>query len=161
MRKINFMVNGACYSEEISPGETLLELLRTRLNMKGPKNGCGAGECGACTVLVSGKRVNSCIYLAAWVKGKHIVTVEGIDENGLLSELQSNFIEEGAIQCGYCTPGMVLSAHSLLEENPNPTKEEIEYEMSGNFCRCTGYKSIISAIIKTANELGKDEKGSV
>jgi len=149
--KINFEVNGVSYCEEIEPNITLLKLLRDRLSLTGAKEACSSGDCGACTVLVDGKAVNSCLYMAAEINGKSILTVEGLAKKNELNPLQEAFIAEGAIQCGFCTPGMLLSAEALLKENPNPTTEEIRNGMAGNICRCTGYEQIIRAV-KTAAE---------
>jgi carbon-monoxide dehydrogenase small subunit len=151
-KDIKFIINGKEKVLNIDIGETLLEVLRDRLSLKGTKKGCEAGECGACTVLVDGITIDSCIYLAVWADGKDIKTVEGHTPKDGLTALQQNLVDEGAIQCGFCTPGMVVAGQALLENNPNPTREEIKYQMSGNFCRCTGYKAITRAIEKTADE---------
>jgi carbon-monoxide dehydrogenase small subunit len=145
-RKIKFKVNGNAYELEIEPSETLLDVLRNRLGLTGTKEGCGVGDCGACTVLVDGKAVNSCLMLCIAAEGREIRTIEGVAQNGELQPIQKAFMHEGAIQCGYCTPGMVLSSIALLEENPRPTKEEIKFGIAGNLCRCTGYTKIIKAI---------------
>ncbi len=132
---------------EIEPHLTLLQLLRDKLELTGTKEGCGMGECGACTVLLDGKSVNSCIFPAMEVDGKSVVTIEGLtDAQGKLHPIQKAFIEYGAIQCGFCTPGMVLSAKALLDENPKPTEAEIRTGIAGNLCRCTGYLQIVQAI---------------
>lgn len=148
MRKvINFILNGEPIQIEIEPHLTLLKLLRDKLGMTGTKEGCSMGECGACTVIVEGKAINSCIFPAMEVNNKSVLTIEGlVDSQGSLHPIQKAFIEYGAIQCGFCTPGMVLSAKALLDENPNPTEEEIRNAISGNLCRCTGYIQIIQAI---------------
>ncbi|HHT47315.1 MAG TPA: (2Fe-2S)-binding protein [Firmicutes bacterium] len=146
---INFKVNGISHSMEVTSNTTLLALLRDSLKLKGTKKACGTGDCGACTVLVDGKAVNSCIYLALNIDGKEVLTVEGLSKNGKLDFLQEAFIDEGAVQCGYCTPGMLMSAKALLDEHPNPTEEQIRIGLAGNVCRCTGYEQIIQAI-KTA-----------
>ncbi len=148
MRKvINFILNGEPIQIEIEPHLTLLKLLRDKLGMTGTKEGCSMGECGACTVIVEGKAINSCIFPAMEVNNKSVLTIEGlVDSQGNLHPIQKAFIEYGAIQCGFCTPGMVLSAKALLDENPNPTEEEIRNAISGNLCRCTGYIQIIQAI---------------
>ncbi len=144
---ISFILNGEAVEVEIEPHLTLLQVLRDKLEMTGTKEGCGMGECGACTVLMDGKAVNSCILPALEVEGKSVTTIEGlIDIQGNLHPLQKAFIEYGAIQCGFCTPGMVLSAKALLDENPKPTEEEIRNAIAGNLCRCTGYLQIIQAI---------------
>jgi carbon-monoxide dehydrogenase small subunit len=146
-REIVFILNGEPVQMEIEPHLFLLQLLRDVIGLTGTKEGCGMGDCGACTVLVDGKAVNSCIFPAVDIEGRRITTIEGLaDDQGNLHPLQKAFIENGAIQCGYCTPGMVLSAKALLDENPNPTEEEIQRGIAGNLCRCTGYLSIVRAI---------------
>jgi len=144
---INFILNGDPIQVEIEPYLTLLQLLREKLELIGTKEGCGMGECGACTVLLDGKTINACIFPAMEVEGKSVTTIEGlIDAQGNLHPIQKAFIEYGAIQCGFCTPGMVLSAKALLDENPKPTEEEIRNGIAGNLCRCTGYLQIVQAI---------------
>jgi aerobic carbon-monoxide dehydrogenase small subunit len=144
---LNFMLNGEPIRVEIEPHLTLLQLLRERLELTGTKEGCGMGECGACTVLLDGKAVNSCIFPAAEAEGTSITTIEGIaDGKGGLHPIQKAFIEHGAIQCGFCTPGMVLSVKALLDEIPKPTEEEIRNGIAGNLCRCTGYLQIVQAV---------------
>ena len=140
-------VNNIFHEIEIEPEETLLHLLRNRLDLTGTKKCCGEGECGACTVIMDGRSVNSCIVPAAQADGSHILTIEGLSENGTPGKLQQAFLDKGAVQCGFCTPGMIMSAHYLLLKNPNPTKEEIKEGMSGNLCRCTGYKKITEAVL--------------
>lgn len=146
---ISCTVNGTLHTLSVNPGETLLEMLRNRLQLTGTKKGCEVGECGACTVLVNGQAIDSCIYLAVWSDGTEIITIEGLAKEGQLSPLQQSFLNEGAVQCGFCTPGVILAAHSLLKENSNPTEEEIRKGLSGNLCRCTGYQNIIRAVQKT------------
>jgi len=145
-QKVKFKVNGKEYELMIEPSETLIDVLRNRLGLTGTKEGCGLGDCGACTVLVDGKTVNSCIMLGIAAEGREILTIEGVASNGELHPIQKAFVDHGAIQCGYCTPGMVLSSMALLEEIPSPTKEEIKFGIAGNLCRCTGYAKIIKAI---------------
>ncbi len=146
-KTINFILNGESMEVEIEPHLTLLQLLRDGVGLTGTKEGCGMGECGACTVLLDGKTVNSCIFPAMEVDGKSVTTIEGLtDAQGNLHPIQKAFIEYGAIQCGFCTPGMVLSAKALLDENPKPTEEEIRNGIAGNLCRCTGYLQIVQAI---------------
>jgi aerobic carbon-monoxide dehydrogenase small subunit len=150
---LNFILNGEPIRIEIEPHLTLLQLLRDRLELTGTKEGCGMGECGACTVLLEGKAINSCIFPALEVEGKSVTTIEGIaDAKGGLHPIQKAFIEQGAIQCGFCTPGMVLSAKALLDENPRPNGEEIRNGIAGNLCRCTGYLQIVQAIKAASNQ---------
>ncbi len=137
----------------IEPRMTLLELLRDELGLTGTKYSCGAGECGACTVLVEGKPVLSCLTLAIRVREKNILTIEGLAKGTDLHPIQKAFIEHGAIQCGFCTPGMILTAKALLDENPNPTKEEVKEYLAGNLCRCTGYVKIIEAVLAAAKAI--------
>jgi len=144
---LNFTLNGEPVQVEIEPHLMLLQLLREQLELTGTKEGCGMGECGACTVLLDGKTINSCIFPAVEAEGKSITTIEGIaDGKGGFHPIQKAFIEHGAIQCGFCTPGMVLSAKALLDEIPKPTEEEIRDGIAGNLCRCTGYLQIIQAV---------------
>lgn len=143
---LSLTVNGEHKAVVTTPYRTLLELLRQDLNMTGTKHGCDMGECGACTVLVDTKPVLSCITLASQVAGREITTIEGLADGRFPDELQTAFAELGAAQCGYCTPGMILSARSLLDSNPDPTTDEINDALAGNLCRCTGYVKIISAV---------------
>jgi aerobic carbon-monoxide dehydrogenase small subunit len=150
---ITFNLNGESVQVEIEPHLTLLQLLRDKLELTGTKEGCGMGECGACTVILNGKTVNSCIFPAIEVDGKNVMTIEGLtDTQGNLHPIQKAFVEYGAIQCGFCTPGMVLSAKALLDENPKPTEEEIRSGIAGNLCRCTGYLQIVQAIKATSGQ---------
>ncbi len=139
-------VNEKRYSLQIDPGATLLEVLRGELGLRGTKENCLEGECGACTVLIDGRAVNSCLMLAARAVGKKITTVEGLARGGVLHPIQKAFVEEGAIQCGYCTPGFIMSAVDLLESNPDPTDDELDRGLAGNICRCTGYTRIRRAV---------------
>jgi len=150
-RVIEFILNGEKTQVEASADITLLQLLRDRLALTGTKDGCGTGECGACTVLMDGEPVNSCLVLAAQVDGHEILTVEGLATEAKLHPLQQAFVEVGAVQCGYCTPGMLLSAKALLDQNPNPTEGEIREAISGNLCRCTGYSRIVAAVQRAAS----------
>ncbi len=145
--EINFTINKEMISLAVIPNKTLLEMIREDLDLTGAKEGCGAGECGACTVLVDGKPVNACLMLAVEADGKEIITVEGLATETELDELQQAFIDHAALQCGYCTPGMIMSGKALLMENPTPTVEEVVDAISGNLCRCTGYKKIVEAIM--------------
>lgn len=137
-------------SLDIEDNVTLLKLLRETLNLTGTKEGCGQGDCGACTVLVNGKTVNSCIFLAVNVDGANVITIEGLAKNGQPDVIQQSFVDNGAVQCGFCIPGMVLSAKALLDVNDDPSDEEIKRSISGNLCRCTGYVRIVESI-KTAS----------
>jgi len=152
MDKITFTLNGKLTTVTAPPNITLLDLLRDYLHLTGTKKGCEIGECGACMVLLDGEAVNSCMVLAPQVEGKKVVTIEGLaPEPGKLHPIQEAFIETGAVHCGFCTPGMVISAKALLDRNPSPTEQEIKIAISGNRCRCTGYKQIIDAV-KLASE---------
>jgi len=144
--KINVTVNGKEYTLDVEPNQTLVEILRDQMGLTGTKVGCGVGDCGSCTVLMNGKAVNSCLVLAGEVDGKEILTIEGVGTEESLHPIQQAFIDQGAIQCGFCTPGMVLSANALLDQNPNPSDSQIRTAISGNLCRCTGYQKIIRAI---------------
>lgn len=152
-RLINFKLNGRPVSIEVKDNELLINVLRDRLGVLSPKYGCGIGECGACTVLLDGEPVLSCLTLAVEVDGREITTVEGLAKDGKLHPVQEAFIEEGAIQCGYCTPGFILVAKRLLEEVKNPSEEMIREYVRGNLCRCTGYVNIIKAIKRAAEKI--------
>ncbi len=149
---IELRVNGEVYEIAIQPWRTLLEVLRGDIGLTGAKRGCDEGDCGACTVILDGKPVASCLVLAVEAQGKDILTIEGLAENGQLHPLQSAFVEHGAIQCGFCTPGMILSAKALLDTNPKPTEEEVRRGISGNLCRCTGYAKIVEAIMAASEK---------
>jgi aerobic carbon-monoxide dehydrogenase small subunit len=144
--KVRMRVNGNRVEREIPPDRLLVDFIREDLGLTGTKKGCEEGECGACTIIMNGKSVVSCLIPAFKADGAEILTVEGMAGEGQLDPIQQAFLEEGAVQCGYCTPGMLLSAKALLDENPNPTVEEVKKGMSGNLCRCTGYKKIIRAV---------------
>lgn len=144
--ELKFTINGRRHTLEIKPEARLLDILRDQLGLTGAKEGCGEGECGTCTVIMDKEAVNSCLVLACQARGKEILTVEGLAQNGELDRLQQSFIENGAIQCGYCTPGMLMSAKALLMHNPSPTAEEIKTALAGNLCRCTGYVNLIKAV---------------
>jgi len=143
---ITLKVNGREWELAVEPNRTLVDVLRHDLELTGTKRGCDLGECGSCTVVLNGKPVNSCLVLAVQANGAEILTIEGLAGPGGLHPLQQAFVEKGSIQCGFCTPGMILSATSLLEKNPNPTEAEIRTALSGNLCRCTGYQKIIEAV---------------
>lgn len=149
MKRLSMKVNGKPYSLEIDLRESLLDVLRNRLHLTGVKQGCSVGECGACTVLVDGTPIDSCIYMAIWAEGKEILTIEGVGEGNNLSKVQQAFVEEGAIQCGYCTPGLVLTTTALVNSGKEYTDEEIKREISGHLCRCTGYQKIFNATKKS------------
>jgi carbon-monoxide dehydrogenase small subunit len=140
-------VNGEEVTGWVEPRRTLLDFLREDLDLIGSKKGCDLGNCGACTILMGGKPINSCLVLAVEAEGQEILTIEGMSEGMKLHPIQDAFIQHGAVQCGYCTPGMILSAKALLDENPHPTEEEVRVAISGNLCRCTGYKKIVEAIL--------------
>lgn len=148
--KLHFTVNNKKITLETPEDRRLIDILREDLLLTGTKEGCAEGECGACTVIIDGIAIHSCLTLACQLEGKEIITIEGLEENGKLSIIQRNFIDETAIQCGYCTAGMVMSAKALLMKNPNPTEEEIRNALSGNICRCSSYAQIVRAVQKTA-----------
>lgn len=146
---IQFKLNDEPVTIKTESNRRLIDILRENFKLTGTKEGCGIGECGACTVILNGKAVNSCLILAGQVDSAEIMTVEGLAQNGSLHPLQENFIKYGAVQCGFCTPGMLMSAYALLLENPSPNEDEIKEAIAGNLCRCTGYKQIIEAIEKS------------
>lgn len=149
--KLKFKLNGKEHQMEISSTLRLVDLLREELGLTGTKEGCGEGECGSCTVIMNGKAVNSCLVLSPQIEGQEILTIEALEKDGQLDKLQESFIYNSAVQCGYCTPGMLMSAKALLMANPNPTEEEIMISIAGNLCRCTGYNKIVTAIKKVAD----------
>jgi len=150
-REISFFLNGSSVTVTVDGGELLVDLLRSRLGLTGTKEGCGRGQCGACTVIIDGRAMNSCIYPAMEVEGRGVVTIEGLlGPVSELSALQQAFVEHGGIQCGFCTPGMILSAKALLDRNPDPSEEEIRVALGGNLCRCTGYVQIVEAVMGAA-----------
>lgn len=158
---IDVEVNGDRYRIAVDPWRTLNEMLREDLNLTGTKFGCGSGDCGACTVMVEGRSVSSCLTLAVEMDGKRITTVEGLAPSGEdLHPIQEAFVEKGAIQCGFCTPGMEMSALQLLKDNPAPTEDEIRAALAGNLCRCTGYAKIVEAIAVAAKRMRQREHGS-
>lgn len=154
-REIECTVNGENYSVVIDTREILLDMLRYRLGFTGPKEGCGNGNCGSCTVVLNGVTVNSCLTFAVEADGGEVTTVEGVAVGGQLHPVQQAFIDSAALQCGFCTPGFIISAKALLERNPNPTEEEIRLALSGNLCRCTGYDKIVRAVQTAARMLSK------
>lgn len=151
-RQISLTINGQAQALEIDVRASLLEVLRQNLGYTGVKKGCNTGECGACTVLINGVPIDSCIYLAVWADGKQVVTIEGIAQNGELSRVQQAFIDEGAIQCGFCTPGLVLTTTALVAGRKQLTEDGVKRELSGHLCRCTGYKNIITAVKSSLDE---------
>jgi len=153
---VKLKVNGEFHEVAVEPRMTLRDVLRESLGLTGTKNGCSLGNCGSCTVLLDGKPVVSCLLLAIEAQGKEILTIEGLSENGQLHPVQQAFIDHSALQCGFCTPGMVLSAKALLDNNPNPTEDEIKEAISGNLCRCTGYVDIVETISDVSKELKED-----
>jgi len=153
---IKLNVNGDDHELLISPNSTLLEILREKLGLTGTKQACDSGACGACTVLIDGESHLSCIMLAVDAVGKEIITIEGIQENGGLDPLQKAFVNKGGLQCGFCTPGMILTARSILNEEPHPSEETIKRKMAGNLCRCTGYKKIVEAVMTVSEQTGGD-----
>ncbi len=146
MKKISLNVNGKDHTLEVEEDMRLIDLLREKLGLTGVKEGCSEGECGACTVIMDGEVVNSCLVMAFQAEGSSILTIEGLGDEENIHPIQQAFIDVGAVQCGYCTPGMILAAKALLDKNPNPTEEEIREAISGNLCRCTGYNKIVQAI---------------
>jgi len=154
---LEFNLNGKDVAIEAQGTETLLDVLRDKMYLTATKRGCENGECGSCTILIDGKPVNSCLFLSARVNGKKVVTLEGVGTPMKMHLIQKNFRECGALQCGFCGPGMILTALALLKKNPDPTEEEIREGISGNLCRCSGYIKIIEAIKKTAKDMKKDQ----
>ncbi len=151
--KIDFTLNGKKTSRDVAAHRLLLDLLRDEIGLTGTKEGCGTGDCGACTVLLNGKPVNSCLIFSGELNGADITTIEGLKIGSEFHPIQKAFIQDGGAQCGYCTPGMLMMSKALLDENPNPTEEEIRFALSGNLCRCTGYAKIIQAVQDAAAEL--------
>jgi carbon-monoxide dehydrogenase small subunit len=149
-KQITLKVNGREQIVAVEPRQTLLDVLRYDLRLTGTKEGCGDGNCGSCTVLMDGQAVNSCLVLAIETDGLNILTIEGLAQDGKLHPLQQAFIDEGAVQCGFCTPGMIMNAKAILDVNPHPTEEQVRLAIAGNLCRCTGYDKIVRAILKVA-----------
>ncbi len=154
---IELDINGRIYEVAVDARDLLVDVVRKKVGLTGTKKGCGEGDCGACTVLIDGKPELSCIKLAISCQGKKITTIEGmVQEGGALHPIQQAFVDHGAVQCGFCTPGMIMSAKGLLDRNPHPTEYDIKHEMSGNICRCTGYKKIIEAVEAAAEVWSKE-----
>lgn len=153
MKQIKVTVNGILYELSVQPWETLLDVIREHLGLTGTKEGCGLGECGACTIIMDGKTVNSCLVLAVEADDRVITTIEGLANGDELHPIQEAFVKCGGLQCGFCTPGMIMSTKALLEENPNPSEEEIRKGIAGNFCRCTGYTKIIESVKVAAKNM--------
>lgn len=150
---IDLRVNGQTYEVETQPWRTLAEVLRDQLNLTGTKISCAEGHCGACTVIINGKAVNSCLMLIAEAQGKEILTIEGLSEGGELHPIQDAFVTHGAVQCGFCTPGIIMGTKAFLLENPDPSEEEIKKALSGHLCRCTGYVQVIEAVKAAADNM--------
>ena len=155
-RVIKFKLNGVDRDEYVMDNLTMVDFLRKQMHLTGTKRGCEEGECGACTILLDGRAVASCMMLAVEADGHEITTIEGLKQDGVLHPLQKEFIDKWALQCGFCTPGMIMSAYCLLKENPNPTEQEIREGISGNLCRCTGYAKIVEAIDSAAKIMAKE-----
>lgn len=152
-KTITCTINNTTVTKAVDVRESLTDFLRNDMNLKSVKKGCEAGECGACTVIIDGESYNSCIYLAIWADGKNITTLEGLTKaDGGISDIQQKFIDEGAVQCGFCTPGMIMSAQCIIQNNKAKTRDDIRLNMAGNLCRCTGYENIVNAIEKTINK---------
>lgn len=152
-KEIRFTLNGKPYTLSVKPWRTLLELIREDLSFTGTKEGCGQGECGSCTVIMGGKTVNSCLVPALEADNQEIITIEGLVDGDTLHPIQDAFVEQAGMQCGFCTPGMIMSAKALLDKNPSPSEEEIREGIAGNFCRCTGYTKIIESISAAAEAM--------
>ena len=153
---VSTTVNGDAQEFLCDPGESLLDVLRDGLRLTGTKEGCGSGDCGACTVVLDGKMVCSCLVLAAEAEGRQVATIEGVAEGGALHPVQRHFLEHGALQCGFCTPGFIVASKALLDRNPDPSESEVRYWLAGNLCRCTGYDKIIRAVQAAAAEMRQE-----
>jgi carbon-monoxide dehydrogenase small subunit len=156
--QVTTTINGDAVAFVCQPGETLLDVLRNRLGLTGSKEGCGTGDCGACSVTVDGRLVCSCLVLGAEAEGREVTTIEGLSADGTLHPLQTQFIAHAALQCGICTPGFLVAAKALLDRNPDPNEEQIRYALAGNLCRCTGYDKIVHAVSAAANEMRKQQR---
>ena len=154
--KISFELNGKDVTVETRPNQILVDLLRDELGITSVKKGCEQGECGACTLMVDGVAVTSCIVLAPQVQGRKVTTIEGLEDDPLMEKLRAAYVENGAVQCGFCTPGMLISSYALLKDNPKPTQEEVKIGIEGNICRCTGYTKIIAAIHDAAERMSDE-----
>ena len=154
---LSFKVNGAARETAVDSNATLLDVLREDLSLTGAKEGCGEGACGSCTVLLDGKPVRSCLTLALEARDREVTTIEGLAKGGKLTPVQEAFVNHGAVQCGFCTPGMILTATAFLAENPDPTESQVRYALSGNICRCTGYAKIVEAVLAAAEVIRKGE----
>lgn len=150
MSKLRFILNGKPVETDAADNARLLDVLRDALGLTGTKEGCGVGECGACTVIVDGDAVDSCLYPALRANGKSVTTIEGLSKDGQLDRLQQAVLDHHALQCGFCTPGFIMSAKALLDKNPHPTREEVKVAIAGNLCRCTGYEQLIEAVLDAA-----------
>jgi carbon-monoxide dehydrogenase small subunit len=157
---VSATINGDAESFLVGPGATLLQALRFELGLTGTKEGCGSGDCGACTVVLDGQMVCACLVLAAEAEGRDIRTIEGVAEGSVLHPVQRKFLELGALQCGFCTPGFIVAAKALLDRNPDPSESEVRYWLAGNLCRCTGYDKIVRAVMAAAAELRQDHEAS-
>ena len=157
-KNISLRVNGAAYQLRVDSKDLLLYVIREKIGLTGTKEGCGTGECGACTVLIDGEPVNSCLYLAIRAEGKDVLTIEGLSDGSKLHPLQQAFIDSAAVQCGFCAPGMLLSAKALLDRNPQPSEREIREGIAGNLCRCTGYVKVVKAIRQAAAAMAEQER---
>ena len=154
---VNVTVNGQSYRIETRPNQTLLYLLREELGLTGAKDGCSEGECGACTVLMDGEPVNACLVLAGQANGREVLTIEGLAQNGQLHPVQRSFVETAAVQCGFCTPGLIMASVALIDHTPNPSPDDIRVALSGNLCRCTGYTKIVEAVQRAAEEVKRGQ----
>jgi len=155
---VTLTVNGKLHEVPVEPHWTLLDVLRNQLRLTGTKRGCGTGECGMCTIVMDGKAVNSCLLLAVQAEGRSIVTIEGLSESGELDPIQQAFVDTGAIACGFCTPGLIMSAKALLDEKPNPDEREVREAIAGNLCRCLGYTKNVQAILLAARNIRRRER---
>lgn len=158
LHPVSFIVNQRPYAINVEPQHTLLDVLRDQLDITGPKECCGVGECGACTILLNRKAVNACLILAVEADGKDIVTIEGLGGADSLSPMQQAFVDAGAVQCGFCTPGMIMAAQYLINTNPNPSEEDVRVALAGNLCRCTGYARIIQAVLSLSQKSKETEQ---